>query len=121
MATTAELMPTETRLPQSPPGDFMTPDQWEVFYALVDGALPAITSKSKAAGDGRQIVLPDDEFEELLKQAAKGLPDGQTTEDLADFFASRLAAEPGLRDDCLRMLAASPARSKLAGVMGMMK
>lgn len=121
MDAAPELAPIETRLPQSPSGDFMTPDQWEVFYALVDGALPAITSKSKAADDGFQIALPDDEFDELLKQAAKGLPDGQVTDDLVDFFASRLSTDPGIRDDCLRMLSRSPAKAKLAGVMGMMK
>jgi hypothetical protein len=99
----------------------MTKDQWDIWHALLDGALPAVTSKSRATDDRHQVVLPDDEFDHLLKEAAKGLPDGRTAEDVVDFFANRLGADPLVRDDCLRMLTGSPGRFKLAGVMGILK
>ena len=123
-ASSTQLKPVETPLPHAPSGDFMTTDQWDVWHALLDGALPAVTSKSRATGDRHQdqVVLPDDEFDRLLEEASKGLlPDGPGAEDVVGFFASRLGADPLVRDDCLRMLARSPARSKLAGVMGILK
>lgn len=122
MAASTQLKPLETPLPHAPSGDFMTKDQWDVWHALLDGALPAVTSKSRATDDDRhQVVLPDDEFDHLLKEASKGLPDGRGAEDVLDFFASRLGADTLVRDDCLRILARSPGRSKLAGVMGILK
>lgn len=114
--------PVLTRMPALPPSDFLTPVQWEVFYALMDGALPGFTSKSRAPqlGETHHVALPDDEFDKILDEASQFLPEGQTRDDLADFLAARPASEQALRDDCLRTLDVSPGKNKLGPVMDML-
>jgi hypothetical protein len=110
-------------MPALPAGDFLTPEQWDVLFALMDGALPGFTSKSRARqlGEAHHVALPDDEFDKILDEASKFLPEGQTREDLAEFLAGRPASEQAVRDDCLRTLEVHPGKSKLGPVMNLLK
>lgn len=123
--------PVPAPLPPPPNGDFMTELQWDVFYALLDGAMPGITSQSaqstKAHPDHDRIALSDEEFERLLEQATQALPvpvatdePAPTRDDLRTFLEYRPVADALVRQDCLVVLGRSTQRAKLAQVLDLM-
>lgn len=116
-----EHKPVATPMPQLPSADFMSQDQWDIFYALMDGALPSITSQSAMMDKTRQISLPDDEYEKVLERAAKVMPAGTDRDALKAFLGHRMTEDPLLRKDCLRMLNGAPQKAQLAKVLELMK
>lgn len=115
--------PAATGRPPLPSDDFMTREQWDVFFALVDGVVPAFAPRSKAGRDGAgsAVLLPDHEYEALLDDAAATLPAGQSRDQLAEFLASRMSTDRALREELVRSLARSPGRHQLAGLMDFLK
>lgn len=109
-----EHKPVNTPLPPPPSTDFLTDAQWEIFYALLDGVLPAYASASSATGDVAQISVNDDEFEHVLAKASRSLLAPPNREALSDFFKSRPLDDPKFKDDIQRTLAISPKRAELA-------
>ena len=107
----------------APSGQFFTSLQWDTLYALLDGVVPGVASKSKAVeldSDAHYVVLPDDEFDQLLDEAAKKLPEGQTRDDLAEFLSTNLVDDEVVRDEVLRTLSRGPT-AQLAGLLDMLK
>lgn len=119
----APLKPLAVPLPALPSGDWMTKDQWEILYALMDGALPGYTSKSKAAQllKSEHVTIPDDEFEVMIEKATEMLPKGQTREDLERFLAENPVKGNECREDALRTLSFSPSKEKLGPAMSLLK
>lgn len=119
----AALKPLAVRLPALPSGDWMAKDQWDTLYALMDGALPGYTSKSKAAQllKSEHVTVPDDEFEVLVEKAAEMLPKGQTREDLERWLADNPMKRDEVKEDALRTLSHSPGKEKLGPAMSMLK
>lgn len=115
--------PVPTPLPAAPSPDFMSQDQWDILYALLDGILPAATAASDpASGDGTtSIVVPDDEFEKILDGINKTLLDPPPREKLKEFLGMRVIDDPKFRDDCLRSLYIVPQRGQLASIMSILK
>ena len=124
MAAVDASLPVPTRMIDAPSGQFFTSEQWDVLYALLDGALPGLVPKSKAlelSDDFRFVVLPDDEFDLILDETAEKLPEGQTRNDLATFLSTHLVDNDKVRDDVLRTLSKSSSVAQLAGLLGMLK
>lgn len=119
----AQTKPLAVRLPALPSGDFMTEDQWETLYALMDGALPGFASKSKAAQllNSEHVTVPDEEFEILVDKATEMLPKGQTRDDLERWLADNPVKREEIREDVVRTLSHSPSRHKLGPPMSMLK
>jgi hypothetical protein len=116
--------PVATALPEAPPSDFFTETQWDVFYAILDGVLPSIVPQAAgAADDGSALVMPQDEFKRLLDEAAGILHElpPPPRETLAAYMGQRSADEAAFRLDCLRLLAMTPARHKLAKLLNFLK
>jgi hypothetical protein len=118
MALPDDHVPVVTPLPEPPSSDFLTETQWEVLYAILDGALPSIVAESSIADDATQVALPDADFEEVLALAARPEVDAPTPEVLAAYLADRPSLGPAFREDVLTTLATSPQRQKLAGLLG---
>lgn len=136
METTREANgPDLVPWPSSPAGDFMSESQWEVFYALLDGAMPGFISHTRfqtrskthtQTSAGGRIVLPDGEFEEILDQAVQALPKAQAgtetnfvtaRDELGQFFEYQPAEDPRIRADSLSVLVRSGQRERLAQVL----
>ncbi|PNP47682.1 hypothetical protein TGAMA5MH_01505 [Trichoderma gamsii] len=110
--------PVPVTLPPPPPTDFMTADQWETLWAILDGVLPSIAPASAITDKDTQIAIPDDEFNSLIDKVRSSLDGAPSREEIAEFLAFRPSAHPEFREDCIRGLGVSPARAKLAGVLG---
>ncbi|KAH6610304.1 long chain fatty alcohol oxidase [Trichoderma cornu-damae] len=118
MAVSALRAPVAVPLPPPPSDDFMTRGQWDTLWALLDGVLPSYAPASAVTDRGAQIAIPDDEFHRLVDRIAGSLDNAPSREDMVEFLAFRPSAYPPFRDDCVRNLALSPAKAKLAGVLG---
>lgn len=112
--------PMPLTLPPPPPTDFMTADQWETLWAILDGIMPSYAPASAITDKDTQIAVPDDEFNGLIDKVRSSLDGAPSREDIAEFLAFRPSAHPAFREDCIRALGVSPARAKLAGVLGTM-
>ncbi|KAF4968041.1 hypothetical protein FSARC_4509 [Fusarium sarcochroum] len=114
--------PVATALPDAPPDDFFTPTQWDVLFALVDGALPSIASKSAVTDEQGQIQLPDTEFDNVLDRSVKSLSAPATKDNVRAFLAERPAHDARFKDNLMRTLAiTSPTQQKrLAGLLSLM-
>lgn len=122
-AATEALKPFPVPLPALPSGDFMTEEQWETLYALMDGALPGYTSKSKAASSPKSecVAVPDDEFELLVQKATEMLPKGKSREDLERWLAENPVQSDAIRQDTVRTLSFNPSKEKLGPAMSLLK
>ncbi|KAL7937714.1 hypothetical protein V8C35DRAFT_186952 [Trichoderma chlorosporum] len=115
MAATA---PQAVALPPLPSLDFFTVGQWDVLWALLDGALPSYVPESAVTDSERQVAIPDAEFDRLVETITSSLDGAPSREEIAEFLAFRPVDNPLFREDCIRNLAASPARAKLAKALG---
>ncbi|UKZ54968.1 hypothetical protein TrVGV298_008783 [Trichoderma virens] len=118
MATPALQAPVAVPLPPTPSTDFMTEDQWDVLWALLDGAMPSYVPASAVTDKERQVAIPDAEFDRLVEDITSSLDGAPSREEITEFLAFRLVDHPPFRDDCIRNLAASPAIAKLAKALG---
>ncbi|KAM0252525.1 hypothetical protein ACHAQJ_007700 [Trichoderma viride] len=120
MATSLLQAPVAVTLPPPPPSDFMTADQWEVLWALLDGVLPSYAPASAITDKDKQIAIPDDEFGRLVDQVRSSLDGAPSSDEIKEFLAYRPSEHLSFREDAIRNLAASPspAKAKLAGVLG---
>ncbi|KAM0465238.1 hypothetical protein ACHAPV_002236 [Trichoderma viride] len=110
--------PVPVTLPPPPPTDFMAADQWETLWAILDGVLPSYAPASAITDKHSQIAIPDDEFNGLVDKVRSSLDGAPSREEIAEFLAFRPSEHPAFRQDCIRGLGISPARAKLAGVLG---
>lgn len=116
------LAPVATALPELPPDDFFSPAQWSVFFALVDGAVPSITSKPAATDDQGQIQLSDDEFDDTVNRALEPLAAPATGDNIRAFLENRPIMDPRFKENLLRTLALSPPsqQRRLGGLLTLM-
>lgn len=116
------LVPVPTALPGIPPDDFFSPTQWSVFFALMDGAVPSITSKSAATDDQGQIQLHDHEFDDAVSRALERLAAPATGDNIRAFLEDRPIMDPRFKENLLRTLALSPPsqRRRLGGLLTLM-
>ncbi|KAL7822382.1 GMC oxidoreductase [Trichoderma gracile] len=110
--------PTAVPLPPPPPSDFMSQDQWDILWALLDGILPSYVRASAVTDKETQIAIPDAEFDRLVDNITNSFENPPSKELIAEYLAYRPAEQASFRVDCLRSLAASPAKAKLAKVLG---
>ena len=125
MATENPIKPVETPLPPPPSFDFFNEYQWETLFALMDGAIPSITSESllKASTDKNvkeQISLPDDQFEKLVASGLAALGSVKDRKEIESFLANRPIDNPLFRDDCKRTLALSPQKAELGRLLSIL-
>jgi hypothetical protein len=114
--------PIATALPDAPPTDFFSPIQWDVFFALVDGVLPSITSESDVTDDQDQIQLPDHEVNAVLDRSAEALAVPATRDNIRAFLRDRPVNDARFKDNLMRTLAISPPDQlkRLAGLLSLM-
>ncbi|KAF4996091.1 hypothetical protein FGRMN_4684 [Fusarium graminum] len=122
MTVPQPLAPVATALQDAPPQDFFTPTQWDVLFALVDGALPSITSESAVTDEQGQIQLPDDDFDDILRRSTKALAAPATQDNIRAFLRDRPAHDDRFRDNLMRTLALTPPaqQKRLAGLLSLM-
>lgn len=109
--------PVPVTLPPPPPTDFMTADQWDTLWAILDGVLPSYAPASAITDKDNQVAIPDDEFNALIDKVRGSLDNAPSREEITEFLAFRPSEHPPFRQDCIRNLGISPARLTLAGVL----
>lgn len=103
------------------PTTYMPKSSWDIFFSLVDAALPSVTSTSRATDHHNQLVLSDDEFDKLIKQTRSRLHDPPSEEDLIAFLEYRVSENADFRLDCQKTLYGAAARADVATVMNLLK
>jgi hypothetical protein len=114
--------PVPTTLPAPPPDDFLNPSQWDILYALLDGALPSITSTSALKDKDTQISLPDEELHRVVEESLASLTGPATKQNLLQLIQARPINDTRFRDNVLRKLSRSPPehQRRLAGFLSLM-
>ncbi|KAK4074791.1 CAZyme family AA3 [Trichoderma aggressivum f. europaeum] len=120
MATPVPQAPVAVPLPPTPSSDFMTEAQWDILWALLDGAMPSYVPASAVTDKETQVAIPDAEFDGIVDGITNSLDGAPGKEEIAEFLAFRPVDHPPFRDDCIRNLAASPAKEKLAKAIGLL-
>lgn len=110
--------PVPVTLPPPPSTGFMTADQWDTLWAILDGVLPSYVPASAVTDKDKQIAIPDDEFNGLIDKVRSSLDNAPSREEITEFLAFRPSEHAPFREDCIRGLGVSPAKAKLAGVLG---
>ncbi|KAM5351560.1 hypothetical protein ACJ41O_004283 [Fusarium nematophilum] len=113
--------PLATALPEPPPDNFFSPAQWSVVFALVDGALPSITSQSATTDERCQIQLPDHDFDNILDRTVKSLASPATRDKIRAFLEDRPIQDPRFKTNLLRTIALSPPslQKRLGGLLSL--
>ncbi|KAL6868005.1 GMC oxidoreductase [Trichoderma novae-zelandiae] len=117
MATPLQA-PAAVPLPPPPSGDFMSQDQWDMLWALLDGIMPSYVRASAVTDKETQIAIPDAEFDRLVDDITDSFEDAPSKELIAEYLAYRPADQAPFRVECVRSLAGSQAKAKLAKVLG---
>ena len=122
MALPEEHKPVVTPLPAPAPTDFMDEGQWEVLWALLDGASASIAPASSNPDKTTQISVSDAELEEALAVLANPKFKQSPLKDVVrTFLAHRPSQDPAFREDLTRTLSISPQRHQLAKAIGSLK
>ncbi|KHN95132.1 long chain fatty alcohol oxidase [Metarhizium album ARSEF 1941] len=114
--------PKPTPMPDAPAKDFMTDAHWETLYALLDGALPSITSttSSRVADKSASILLSDSQFESLIDDSVAALSNPPSRSKIKEYLEFRPSQDAKFREDCVRSLASAPQRAKLAKILDLL-
>lgn len=100
---------------------FMTARGWDNYFSLMDALLPSVTSTSRATDPFNQIVLPDAEFAELVKNTRASMPTPPSEEDLIAYLEYRLATDQAFIDDLTNTVCGASLRVQIASVMNLLE
>ncbi|KAK5990275.1 Long-chain-alcohol oxidase FAO3-like protein [Cladobotryum mycophilum] len=120
IAAAVAAAPAAIPLPPPPSNDFMTDAAWDVFFALLDGALPSIAPSSKIQDKDGQISIPDEELQRIIDSTLSTIDDPVSAQDVLEFLSHRPSQDPDFREDSLRTLSFSPGRAKLGKMMNLL-
>lgn len=115
----AEHTPVATPMPDPPSGDFMTVEQWETIFALLDGVIPAIAEASMFS-EKAHLTLSTSEYEKLLERGTKSLLEAPSRDSVKEFLRYRPSDDEAFRLDVLNTLAITPQRKQLAKIMNLL-
>lgn len=100
---------------------FMTERAWKNYFSLMDALLPSVTSTSRATDHINQIVLPDAEFDELVKNARASMTTPPSEEDFIAYLEYRVATDEAFIADLTNTLCAAAMRGQIASVMNILE
>lgn len=112
--------PVATRMPDAPSGDFMSHEQWETYYALLDGVIPAIVPASILSDKEGEVSVSEAEFDRIVAQFSASLDNPPDRQTIVEYLAYRPSQNPRFREDCLRLMCISPARFEFAKLMALL-
>src|SRR5687768_16315041 len=81
--------PVPTALPELPSTDFWSKTQWDVFFALLDAAVPSVTTASALQSKTGQIVIREDDYGRALQDARRFVVDPPDEEQFLAFLQER--------------------------------
>ncbi|RDA86747.1 hypothetical protein CP532_4177 [Ophiocordyceps camponoti-leonardi (nom. inval.)] len=108
--------PVAMAMPALPSDGFMSPEQWQVFFAVMDACIPAVASAA-ATSDPDMLLVEDSRFQTALERCGSTIPGPTAKRDLEALLAYRPSRDPAFRAGCVRALARSPSRDRLANIM----
>ena len=115
----AQLMPMVPELPNLPPTDFFSETQWNVLFALMDGALPALTLESEVRDEHKQSAISEAQFRDALALARDQMVEPPSEELLKKYLEDMPSSYPGFVVGIQRTLSNVPdaAKKQLGAVL----
>ncbi|PHH69758.1 hypothetical protein CDD82_7536 [Ophiocordyceps australis] len=103
--------PVAVPMPSPPSNDFMSEQQWDTLFALIDGCLPSISTD---APDHDRLGLAGEELDGMVQEISRRCKDGPSKDQVKAFLQARPSQDSKLRAECIRTLSTMPQRTQLA-------
>ena len=100
---------------------FMTDAQWDVYFAIVEGLVPAIVPQTKLYNPLVQLAIPDDEFYGAVDTIYAGLSNPPPKAKIIEWMSYRTVEDQGFRDELQSSIAGAALRMQLAQFLGMLR
>ena len=108
----AQLKPMVPELPDLPPTDFWNETQWNVLFALMDAAVPALTLESEVKDEHKQLAISEAQFRDALALARDQMVEPPSEELLKKYLEDMPSSHPGFIVGIKRTLSNVPDVSK---------
>ena len=118
------LAPLASPLPDLPPGEPFTEDQWKILMAIMDTVIPSIGRETTAGDNVGQLTLSDAQYNTALDNIKNTVVNPPTNESLDQYLHESPSANPRFQSLLKRTLgqyAPEDARKGLAFVLSTLK
>lgn len=125
MAHQMELLaPLANPLPDLPPGESFTEEQWSILMAIMDTVIPSIRRETTQSDKIQQLAVSDVQYNTAVDHLKKAVCDPPTSEYLDEYLDERPSANPNFQSLLKRYLgqyAPDDAKKGLAFVLSALK
>ena len=118
------LAPLANPLPDLPPGEPFTEEQWTILMAIMDTIIPSVRRDSTTNDMISQLVVPDVEYDTAVDHLKETVVDPPTSEALDKYLDERPSVNPRFQSLLKRSLgqyAPEQARKGLSFVLSTLK
>jgi hypothetical protein len=88
------LAPLASPLPDLPPGDPFTHEQWKTLMAIMDTVIPSIRTETTRSDKIHQLAVSDAQYKITVDQLQNALCKPPTKERLDEYLDERPSANP---------------------------
>jgi hypothetical protein len=88
------LAPLANPLPDQPPGDPFTEDQWKILMAIMDTIIPSIRRETTTSNKIAQLTVSDVQYNTAVDHLKNTVVNPPTNESLDEYLDERPSANP---------------------------
>ena len=88
------LAPLANPLPDLPPGDPFTEDQWKILMAIMDTIIPSIRRETTTSSKVEQLTVSDMQYNTVVDHLKNTVVNPPTNENLDEYLDERPSANP---------------------------
>ena len=118
------LAPLANPLPDLPPGDPFTEDQWKILMAIMDTVIPSIRRETTTSNKVEQLTVSDVQYNAAVDHLKNTVVNPPTNESLDEYLDERPSANPRFQSLLKRYLgqyAPEDAKKGLSFVLSTLK
>ena len=119
----AEAVANMLPLPLAPPASFWDGTQWEIFWSLVEAAVPSVVDESDFANENEQIKITSHKFDDIFASLQATLANPPSRDQVRALLEYSAVKDPAFRDSTLRTLGSlhNTSQKAIGGAFSSMK
>jgi hypothetical protein len=98
------LAPLASPLPDLPPGDPFSEEQWKILMAIMDTVVPSVHRETAATDKISHLSVPDVLYKTAADNIKNSVVNAPSSEDFDDFLSQRPSQNPDFRPLTTRYL-----------------
>ena len=88
------LAPLANPLPDLPPGEQFSEEQWKILMAIMDTVIPSVRKDTTTSNKLEQLTLSEDQYKSAVDHVKGTVVDAPTGEALDEYLGERPSANP---------------------------